>query len=101
MHKAVIFLTRRGDLSRDAFRSWWLGSHRKLAEDLPGLRRHTFNLLPEDAPCDAVVEQWFDSREALEGAYQTPAGKRVAADSAAHVSARTRLVVEEFAFTLP
>ena len=100
MHKAVIFLTRRGGLSREDFRTWWLDSHRPLAEQLPGLRRHTLNLLPEGAPCDAVVEQWFETREALESAYQSAAGQAVAADSAAHISSRTRLVVEEHAFTL-
>lgn len=101
MHKAIIFLTRRSDLSIDEFRSWWLGRHRVLAEALPGLRRHTFNLLPSGAPCDAVVEQWFDSAQALEDAYRTPQGRLVAEDSAAHVGSRTRCVVQEFAFTLP
>ena len=99
MIKALIFLSRRNDLSPEAFRNWWLGQHRVLAEKLPGLRRHTFNFL-SDGPCDAVVEQWFDTKEALSAAYETDIGRTVTADSMAHVSNRKRIVVEEYAFDL-
>lgn len=98
--KAMIFLARRADLPREAFRDWWLGPHRALAERLPGLRRHAFNLLEGD-PHDAVVEQWFDSEESMTACYETSAGKAVIADSAAHTSNRKRVVVEEFAFDVP
>lgn len=87
-------------MSREAFAAWWLGPHRALAEKLPGLRRHAFNLLPEGGPFDAVVEQWFASADELTGAYATPAGQAVAADSAQHISARHRTLVEEHAFTV-
>lgn len=95
--KAMIFLKRRAGLSREAFRDWWLGTHRTLAEGLPGLRRHAFNLL-EDGPYDAVVEQWFDTTGAMVACYDTDAGKAVIANSAAHTANRKRVVVEEFAF---
>ena len=97
-HKAMIFLTRQPGTTREAFCRWWLGEHRALAEQLPGLRYHALNLLPEGAPYDAVVEQWFDSAEALETAYQSEAGRAVAADSSSHVSFRQRLAVSEHAF---
>lgn len=96
----MIFLTRRQDMSREAFADWWLGPHRVLAEKLPGLRRHAFNLLPDGAPYDAVVEQWFASVEDLSGAYATPAGQAVAADSAQHVASRHRTLVEEHTFAV-
>ena len=99
--KAVIFLKRRDGLTRDAFRDWWLTGHRAMAERLPGLVRHTFNLLPEDAPYDAVVEQWFEDAGAMSAAYVTDIGRAVAADSAAQVKARIRTVVEEFDFPVP
>ncbi len=95
--KAMIFLERRAGLSREEFRDWWLGSHRSLAERLPGLRRHAFNFL-SDGPFDAVVEQWFDGHEALTACYGTEVGKSVAADSQAHTSNRRRVLVEEYAF---
>ena len=100
MHKAVILLTRRADMSRDAFRDWWLNEHRSLAEGLPGLRRHAFNLLPEGAPYDAVVEQWFETLTDLQTCYQTPHGQAVVADSAANISARVRLLAEEHTFDI-
>ncbi len=97
--KAMIFLSRRPDLSREAFRDWWLGRHRALAEKLPGLKRHAFNLLA-DGPYDAVVEQWFETAEAMAASYDTEAGKAVVADSAVHISNRKRVIVEEFAFEI-
>ena len=100
MVKAMIFLKRRDGLSLDEFRLWWLDVHRPLAEKLPGLRRHAFNLLA-DGPCDAVVEQWFDSEDAMRSSYDTAAGRAVFADSQAHVRDRERVLVEEHVFVLP
>lgn len=97
--KAMIFLTRRDGLSRADFQRWWLEAHRPLAEALPGLTEHRFNLLPEGAPFDAVVEQWFASREAAETCYASPEGQAVSADSGRQVKARVRVLVEEHAFS--
>ncbi len=96
MFKAVILLTRGADMTRGEFREWWLERHAPLARQLPGLRRLVFNVVEtEDAPCDGVSELWFEPREAFDAAYATDVGKRVAADSMAHVSARTRFFVDE------
>ncbi|HYL40270.1 MAG TPA: hypothetical protein VET90_03080, partial [Candidatus Binatus sp.] len=46
-------------------------------------------------PCDGGSELWFDSREAFDAAYATELGRRVTADTLAHVRSRVRLVVEE------
>jgi uncharacterized protein (TIGR02118 family) len=98
--KAMIFLTRRAGLTLPEFCDWWLTRHRPLAERLPGLRRTTFNLLGEDAPYDAVVEQWFDTASAMAACYDTEIGRRVAADSAAHTSARIRTLVVAYDFVI-
>lgn len=97
----MIFLIRQPGITPEAFSRWWLGDHRALAERLLGLRHHTLNLLPDGAPYDAVVEQWFDSASALETAYQSDAGRAVAADSSAHVEFRQRLLMAEHAFEVP
>lgn len=94
MFKTMIFLKRHASLSRDAFREWWLVNHRPLAEKLPGLHTHTFNLLPDGAPYDAVVEQYFTTHEAMTGCYDSDAGRAVAADSAAYTAERVRLIVD-------
>ena len=96
MFKAIILLTRREDMTPAAFRAWWLNEHAPLARRLPGCRRLVFNVVEtEGATCDGISELWFDTQVAFEAAYATELGKRVAADSGAHVSARVRLFVDE------
>lgn len=101
MVKMMIFLSRAEGLDRSAFAAWWLDRHRPLAESLPGLERHSFNLLPEGAPFDAVVEQWFATKEAAQACYESPEGRAVTQDSAAHVSFRTRVEADEHSFAIP
>jgi uncharacterized protein (TIGR02118 family) len=94
--KAIILLARAENMSRDAFRDWWLDDHAPLARQLPELRKAVFNLVrTEDAPFDGITELWFESRRAFEEAYASEIGKQVVADSMAHVSRRERLFVSE------
>ena len=96
MFKAIILLTRKESATREEFRDWWLGEHAELARGLPGLRGLRFNLVQsKDAGYDGVSELWFDSRQAFDAAYAGAHGKKVAADSLAHVSRRVRLFVDE------
>jgi uncharacterized protein (TIGR02118 family) len=95
MFKAIILLTRRDDMSAEAFADWWLVRHAPLARTLPGLRRLTFNLVTNGGSIDGVSELWFDSQAAFEAAYASDVGKAVAADSLAHVGRRERLFVNE------
>jgi uncharacterized protein (TIGR02118 family) len=95
MFKAIILLTRREDMSAEAFADWWLVRHAPLARTLPGLRRLTFNLVTNGGSIDGVSELWFDSQAAFEAAYASDIGKAVAADSLAHVGRRERLFVNE------
>ena len=95
MFKAIILLTRRDDMSAEAFADWWLVRHAPLARTLPGLRRLTFNLVTNGGSIDGVSELWFDSQAAFEAAYASDIGKAVAADSLAHVGRRERLFVNE------
>ena len=95
MFKAIILLTRRDDMSAEAFADWWLVRHAPLARTLPGLRRLTFNLVTNGGSIDGVSELWFDSQAAFEAAYASDVGKAVAADSLAHVERRERLFVNE------
>jgi len=96
----MIFLSRAERLDRQAFADWWLERHKPLAERLPGLQRHCFNLLPEGAPFDAVVEQWFADEAAAVACYDTPEGRAVAEDSAAHVRFRLRVEAVEQGFPI-
>ena len=98
MFKAVILLTRREDMTHDAFVDWWLREHHPLAASLPRWRRLTFNVVDvggEDAGIDGISELWFDSQADFEAAYATEIGVATAADSTAHVSGRIRLFVTD------
>ena len=97
MFKAMIMLTRRGDLTHEQFAQWWLQEHAPMARELPNVRRIVFNPVEQnpDAPCDGLTELWFDSREDFDAAYATEIGKKVAADSLAHLTTRVRLFVDE------
>ena len=95
--KLMILLTRRADMTHEAFAHWWLEEHAPRARQLPGVRRITFNLVQDADGVDGVAELWFDSREAMESAYASEIGTAVAADSMAHVASRVRLVVDEHA----
>ena len=98
MFKAMILLTRRSDLSHEAFVQWWLDEHRPRALGLPNLRRLVFNVVdasPAEGSVDAIAELWFDTQAAFEAACATELGEALAADSLAHVSGRLRLFVTE------
>lgn len=96
MHKVMIGLTRRDDMTHQQFADWWLVEHAPLARTLPGIRRIQFNLLDEteDAPFDGIAELWFDSAAAMADAYASETGRAVAADSLAHVRSRVRMPVQ-------
>ncbi len=98
MFKAMILLTRRADLTHEAWVGWWLDEHAPLAAQLPNLRRAVFNVVEEgadEAGVDGVSELWFDRRADFEAAYATEIGRAVAADSLAHVSGRVRVLLGE------
>jgi len=97
MVKIMILLKRQDHLSREEFNKWWLGQHKELAAQMPKLKRAYFNLVQrdEDTLYDGVSELWFDSIADFESAYQSEIGRKVAADSLAHVSKRDRLIVKE------
>mmetsp|Transcript_13824 Transcript_13824/g.24962 ORF Transcript_13824/g.24962 Transcript_13824/m.24962 type:complete len:135 (+) Transcript_13824:40-444(+) len=101
--KAMIMLKRKDGISREEFGDWWLGQHKKLAMQLPGLKKYAVNLTSvgegEDEPMyDGVAELWFERQEDLMEAYQTDIGASVAADSMAMVCKRDRLLTLEHVF---
>jgi len=98
MFKAVILLTRREDMTHDAFVDWWLHEHAPLASSLPHLRKLLFNVVDTghaEAGIDGISELWFDSQADFDTGYASDVGKATAADSMAHVSGRVRLFVTE------
>lgn len=90
MIKLVYVITRREDLSREAFNDYWLHRHGPLvAEQAQALRLRKYvqsHLIDHPAnegmravrgmlaPVDGVTEVWWDSLADLEAAYATPQG---------------------------
>jgi uncharacterized protein (TIGR02118 family) len=97
MQRVVIYLQRRTDLTQPHFFDWWLGQHKALAEQLPGLRQYTISLAVEaqDGPFDGMAELWFDDLPAAEAAFASSAGQAARADADAHAARRELLTLTE------
>ena len=81
MIKFVVVLYRRADLTVEQFRENLRQEHGAMAERIPGLRRYVQNHVVADSTrahpgWDAVVELWWDDREAMEAAWRSPEGER-------------------------
>ena len=50
MHKVMIFLKRRQDMSFADFKNWAETKHTKIAAKLPGIRGYRMNVPPAEAP---------------------------------------------------
>jgi len=84
MVKLLVFLHRRDDLSQEAFDRYYQDTHLPLVKRLPGLRRVVVNrVLPDPTmpAWDLVVEDHFDSPEAMQAALASPEGQAVVADA--------------------
>ena len=97
MQRVVIYLKRRTDLLRPLFFDWWLGQHRVLAQQLPGLRQYMISLAADEQEghFDGMAELWFDDLAAADAAFASPAGQAARADAEAHVARRERLNLTE------
>ena len=97
MQRVVIYLKGRTDLTQPVFFDWWLGQHRALAEQLPGLRQYTISLAADaqEIPFDGMAELWFDDLAAADAAFASPAGQAARADADAHVAKRECLNLME------
>ena len=97
MQRVVFYLKRRPELSQQLFFDWWLGPHRALAEQLPGLRQYIISLAADaqEGPFDGMAELWFDDLAAADAAFASPAGQAAHADANAHVVRLERLHLTE------
>lgn len=105
MLKFMVVLYRRPDLTAEQFRRHLETVHAPLAKNLPGLRGYKQNHVAPDVKrkhpgWDAIVELYFDSREAMEAAWVSPQGVASDADlpAFADLMRTTWSVVEEATF---
>ncbi len=105
MIKVIGLLTRKPDISHDAFVRHWLEIHGPLAHAVPGVRRYvqshiigtrTRPDIPEtDVEVDGIAELWYDNEQALALAAATPEMKRLTDDGALFIGRIKTYVVEE------
>lgn len=85
MCKMIVVLYRRQDFTRVQFLSYLRDVHGPLAERLPGLVAYRQNHVVDDPTrqrpgWDAVIELWWQSRDAMESAWRTPEGQAATGD---------------------
>lgn len=102
MLKFMVVLYRRPDLSQEQFRRHLRDVHGRLAQRLPGLRKYVQNYVSDDAKrkhpgWDAIIELYFEDRDAMERAWASAEGKASDADLPlfADLKRTTWSVVEE------
>lgn len=74
MIKRTSLVWKRPELSDAEFRRIWLGEHVEYAKQLPGVREYTIDFISDaSGPVpSAIATLRFDSREALEAAFNIP-----------------------------
>ena len=102
MIKLVYCITKRPDLSDEAFFDYWKNIHGPIGRRIPGLRRlvqnHAIASRGEVGrrDFDGVAELWFDDMEALIAARRSAEWQAATADEANFIDAkRTALLVTE------
>ena len=101
MIKVVVLLRRPPTWTRERFHRWWLDEHVPYAKKLPGLTKYRVCLVTGSTshegrePWDGIAELWFESREDLEAAWSSDAGKTALAHSQESHSERLVLITEE------
>ena len=85
MLKFMVVLYKKPRMSEAEFHRFLREVHGPMALKIPGLRRYVQNHVVEDPKrahpeWSAIVELYFDDREAMEAAWATPQGQAATAD---------------------
>jgi uncharacterized protein (TIGR02118 family) len=85
MLKFMVVLYKKPGTSEEEFHRFLREVHGPMALKLPGLRRYVQNHVVQDSKrahpgWSAIVELYFDDREAMEAAWATPEGEAATAD---------------------
>jgi uncharacterized protein (TIGR02118 family) len=98
----MVVVYKRADMTPVQFRRYLEEVHGPLAKNLPGLKKYVQNYVCEDdvrnpPGWDAIVELYFENRETMETAWDSPQGAASDADlpAFADLTRTTWSVVEE------
>ena len=105
MIKRISLLTRKPELTHEAFVRHWLEIHGPLARKVPGIRRYVQSHIQSesiradipatDIAIDGIAELWYDDVEAMERSSATPEAQALYADGALIIGNIKSYVVEE------
>jgi uncharacterized protein (TIGR02118 family) len=105
MIKSISLLTRRPELTHEAFVRHWVEVHAPLAHAVPRLRRYVQSHIvaertrPDigtiDLEIDGIAELWYDSLDDLHHAMSTPEAKILHADGATFIGRIKTYTIEE------
>ena len=100
--KFIVVLYRKPGSLREELRDYVVEVHGPMAEALPGLLRYVQNFVVADPTrsdpgWDAVIELWWQTREEMEAAWLSDAGRAATADLErfADLTRSTWSIVEE------
>ena len=105
MIKSLSLLTRKNGLTHEQFIRHWVDVHAPLAHAVPGLRRYVQSHIVEertrpdipatDLAIDGIAELWYDDREAMARALDSPEAKALHADGALFIGRIKTYTIEE------
>lgn len=105
MIKSVSLLTRKPEMTREAFRKVWEAEHAPLVRAVPEVRRYVLTFVLDEptqanAPIqpmnvDAMAELWYDDRAAMAKAQARPEMQKVLANGALYLGAIKSFITEE------
>lgn len=82
--KHVGLIVKKQDQSFEEFVDNWVKVHSEIAKHVPGVLKYVINPIDRekypDSPIDGFSELWFESLEAAEAAFASPAGQAAFAD---------------------
>jgi uncharacterized protein (TIGR02118 family) len=106
MIKLIALLKRKPGISREQFKRRWLDEHTRLSTKIPGILGYRINIATErqpggvEPPYDGTAEMWWESIDAMEAAFTTPAGLAAGKDAdefceiRLHIYTKEHLIVE-------
>lgn len=105
MIKRISLLTRKAEITRQAFSDYWLNVHGPLVRRLPNVIRYVQNHIVDDAhrhdlpsggqAVDGFVEFWFEDVETMDATFATQEAKELFADGAKFIESVTTFVIDE------
>ena len=105
MIKSLSLLTRRSDMTREAFRTVWENEHAPMVKAVPEVRRYVLSFVIDEptkanAPIqamqvDAMAELWYDDLASLQRAAARPEMQAVLANGAKYLGAIKSFLTEE------